>query len=143
LPTQAKPVEYLNQEFGFRFSLPSSWEGYSVSRAEWEGRAADEVQGEVVVDRGPLISIHHPQSSPQYPRQEIPILVFTVDQWDSLQRGDWWIGAAPIGPSELARNSQYVFALAARYNYAFLEGWEEVERILQANPLEATEPAAP
>jgi len=66
-------------------------------------------------------------------------MIFTRAQWNSLQRGDFHIGAAPIGPSELARNSKYVFALPARYNYAFPIGFEEVEIILKNNPLQAYE----
>lgn len=67
-------------------------------------------------------------------------MVFTIEQWDRMQRGEWHIGAAPIGPLELGRNSSYVLALPARYNYAFLEGWEEVEQILQDHPLVTFEP---
>jgi len=47
--------------------------------------------------------------------------------------------AAPVGPKELGSNSKYVFALPARYNYEFLEGYEEVEAILESNPLKVIE----
>ncbi|MGB8451919.1 MAG: hypothetical protein WCD89_06255 [Anaerocolumna sp.] len=50
--------------------------------------------------------------------------------------------SAPINPCELGRNSQYVFALPARYNYAFPEGFEEVEDIIQSAPLAPTEDIA-
>ncbi len=40
------------------------------------------------------------------------------------------IGSAPINPSELGRNTKYVFALPARYNFAYLTGYEEVEEII-------------
>jgi hypothetical protein len=62
-------------------------------------------------------------------------MVFTVSQWDRVQSGQLSVGAAPIPPTELGRNATYVFALPARYNYAFPTGWEEVESILQTNPL--------
>jgi hypothetical protein len=64
-------------------------------------------------------------------------MVFTLAQWDSLQQGKFHIGAAPINPSELGRNTKYLFALPARYNYAFLVGFEEVAKILEGNPLQA------
>ena len=64
-------------------------------------------------------------------------MVFTLAQWDSLQQDKFHIGAAPIGPSELGRNTRYVFALPARYNFAFPTGYEEVEKILEDNPLKA------
>ena len=67
-------------------------------------------------------------------------MVFTITQWDRMQAGEWHVGAAPILPLELGRNSRYVFALPARYNYAFLQGWEEVEQILRENPLMTFEP---
>ena len=72
------------------------------------------------------------------PHQDIPILVFTLDQWNLIQKEKIHIGAAPIGPSELGRNKIYVFALPARYNFGFLNGYEEVECILKNNPLEGT-----
>ena len=43
--------------------------------------------------------------------------------------------AAPINPGELGRNVKYVFALPARYNYAFPTGYQEVEKILEGKPL--------
>ena len=67
-------------------------------------------------------------------------MVFTIEQWDRMQAGEWHIGAAPFNPLELGRNGRYVFALPARYNYAFPEGWEEVEQIPQGHPLETFEP---
>lgn len=60
-------------------------------------------------------------------------MVFTLAQWSE----DLIVSAAPIGPSELARNAHYVFALPPRYNFAFPDGYQEVEAILQAKPLHA------
>lgn len=62
-------------------------------------------------------------------------MIFTMDQWNLIQQEKLAVGAAPIGPSELGRNATYVFALPARYNYAFLQGFEEVAQILTTNPL--------
>ena len=70
-------------------------------------------------------------------------MIFTLSQWDSLQQGEFFIGAAPIGPSELGRNSRYVLALPARYNVAFPTGYEEVEIILNSNPLQTNEDINP
>lgn len=56
-----------------------------------------------------------------------------------MQQEKFHLGAAPVGPGEIARNSGYVFALPARYNYAFPEGYEEVEEILQNKPLRPIE----
>lgn len=136
-------IEYRNMVYGLRVSLPSSWEGYSTTTTTWVGFTQDSEKGDVTVEQGPLVSIHHPDSTPDQPRQEIPIMVFSVRQWEALQAGEWWVGAAPIGPSEMERNSQYVFALPARYNYAFPEGWEEVEQILQGNSIQVIEPGKP
>ena len=127
-------VVYKNDQYGFTFSLPISWNGYSIITDEWEGYTSDEPQA-VVVEKGPMISIRHPQWTSQNPRQDIPILVLTLDQWFLVQ-GKFQIGAAPIIPNELGRNSMYVFAIQARYNYAFPKGYEEVEEILKDKPLQ-------
>jgi hypothetical protein len=129
---------YVNTQYGFDFSLPDSWKDYKIVSGKWEGLAIVGQKGEVMVETGPLISIRHPQWTTQSPRQDIPIMVFTINQWNSLQQEKFHIGAAPIGPSDLGRSSSYVFALPARYNYSFLEGYEEVENILKGNPLKAT-----
>ena len=42
-----------------------------------------------------------------------------------------------MNPIELGRNSDYVFALPARYNYAFPEGYEEVDDIIESGAFEA------
>lgn len=69
-------------------------------------------------------------------------MIFTTDQWNLLQQEKFHIGAAPVGPSELGHNSSYVFALPARYNYAFPTGYEEVEKILENHPLQTTQISA-
>lgn len=129
---------YTNDQYGFRFSLPDTWQGFSVITDTWAGFPPGD---EAASETGPLISIRHPLWTEDTPRQDIPIMIFTLEQWDALQAGDFHIGAAPIGPSELARNDTYVFALPARYNFAFPEGYEEVEDILRGDPLEPIAPA--
>lgn len=103
---------------------------------KWEGLAFEEPQGEKVVVTGPMIYIRHPLWTTENQRQDIPIMIFTLAQWDSLQKEEFHIGAAPVGPRELGRNGKYVFALPARYNFAFPTGYEEVENILKNNPLQ-------
>lgn len=129
-------VVYENNDYGFRFSLPESWKGYTIVTEEWEGLGMEDPENNKVTETGPLLSIRHPEWSEENRRQDIPILIFTLTQWTSLEKGEFHIGAAPIGPKELGRNNNYVFALPARYNYAFPTGYEEVEKILEANPLQ-------
>lgn len=130
------PMLYSNRQYGFSFQLPESWRGYTIISGQWEGFAA-EPPSNTPVGTGPLLSIRHPQWTVDNPRQDIPIMVFTLSQWNSLQQGDFHIGAAPMGPKELARNKQYVFALPVRYNFAFPTGYEEVEQILENDPLQS------
>ena len=129
---------YKNDQYGLEFSLPDSWKGYTITDDKWEGVSESETQQQII-ETGPLISIRHPQWRAEKPRQDIPIMVFTLSQWDSLQNNKFHIGAAPVGPSEIDRNSKYVFALPARYNYSYLEGYEEVEEILDSKPLKPIE----
>lgn len=130
---------YRNTQFGFSFSLPESWNDYRIITEKWEGRALDSRANGKIVETGLVIKIRHPEWTSENPRQDIPIMVFTRNQWDALQQEEFHIGAAPMGPKELGRNSKYVFALPARYNYAFPTGYEEVERILEDNPLKPME----
>lgn len=129
-------IVYENTQYGFRFTLPNSWKGYTIVTDKWEGLSFTDSQGESVVESGAKISIRHPEWTSEQARQDIPILVFTIDQWNELQQEKFHIGAAPIGPSELIRNDKYVFALPARYNFAYPEGYQEVEDILKSNPIQ-------
>lgn len=133
-------VSYENKEYGFRFALPKSWEGYQIITDKWTGLSLIAKNEGEISETGPFLSIRHPAWTSEVPRQDIPILIFTLTQWEALQREDFHIGAAPIGPSELGRNSKYVFALPARYNFAFPSGFEEVEKILEGIPLTTFEP---
>ena len=128
-------IAYDNTDCGFKFALPESWQGYSVLVAKWEGTAVDGPLAGKVVESGPLLQIRHPGWTTESPRQDIPIMVFTLSQWNRLQAMEFSVGAATIGPSELGRNSQYVSACPARYNYAFLPGFEEVQAIFESRTL--------
>ncbi len=136
IPDPQNELVYTNKQFGFTFRLPESWRGYSIITDRWEGIP---IGGSEIIESGPLLSIRHPLWTSEKPRQDIPIMVFTIEQWDSLQREEFHIGAAPIGPRELGRNNSYVFALPARYNFAFPEGYEEVDQIIESNPLQTSE----
>jgi len=140
---QASPTTYQNKQYGFSFQLPESWTGYTVISDQWKGYAIDGSREEPV-ETGALINLRHPQWTMEDPRQDIPIMVFTLSQWNALQQEKFSVGAAPVGPKELGRNSQYVFALPARYNFAFPTGYEEVEEILANDSLKTWEgPLAP
>lgn len=125
---------YKNREYGFSLVLPLGWKDYSFIEDEWEGDSID-ANGNVSLSaiKGPLVSLRHPDWEYKSPRQDIPIMVFTLKQWSDLEADNFHIGAAPIGPTEIGRNKKYVFAIPARYNYAFLTGFEEVDQILRGD----------
>ncbi|MBC7462780.1 MAG: hypothetical protein H7227_00795, partial [Actinobacteria bacterium] len=107
---------------------------YSVVNQKWLGYGATSAQA---VTSGPQISLRSPLWTASKPRQDIPIMIFTSHQWNALMAENFHIGAAPILPSLLGHNARYVFALPARYNFAFLPGYKEVDKILAAKPLTA------
>jgi hypothetical protein len=135
-----KSVIYTNKTYGFRFTLPQSWKAYSIRISEWEGGdgvAAQSDRNASPLQKGPLISIGDPRSTEKDPRQNIPIMVFTRAQWQLIEENRLIVSSAPIPPSELRRNKKYVFALPPRYNYALIDGSEEVNKIIQNHPLQA------
>jgi hypothetical protein len=129
-------ITYENDQYGFDFQLPVSWKGYTLVTENWNG---SEVASGDLKETGPILSIRHPEWKQDDQRQDIPIMIFTLSQWDAVQTEKLSVSAAPFPPSELGRNSTYVFALPARYNYAFPTGYEEVEDILSGKPLTPTE----
>ncbi len=136
VPATAAGLSYQNPVYGFSFALPDSWQGYSIVEDQWQGYALDGPQNGEMTEQGPLLLIRHPLWTAAEPYQDIPIMVFTQNQWDQIGQETLSVGAAPIPPQELGHNEKYVFALPARYNYAYLKGYEEVENLLAENPLQ-------
>jgi hypothetical protein len=130
-------LTYINNEYGFEFYLPDGWKGYTVVTSQWEGYATAETKGKTPYAKGPLISLRHPLWTTENPRQDIPIMVIKASDWQDLKDGKFHIGAAPVPPTKLGFNGHFAFAVPARYNYAFLTGYEEVEQILSREPLQA------
>lgn len=133
--SQVSSIKYNNTQYSFSFTLPISWSGYAILIKNWEGNTIDEQPNKNI--KGPEILIRHPLWTSTNPRQDIPIMIFTPTQWDLIKQEKLSLGAAPIGPSELGRNNNYIFALPARYNFAYLIGFEEVEEIIKNNSLHA------
>jgi hypothetical protein len=124
-------VEYSNTKYGFRFSLPSGWKGYTIVTDQWE--ASDAQKG--TVERGPIVHIRHPDWTKENPRQDIPIMVFTLTQWESVEHGDFFISGVAIVPGELGRNRKYAFAVSRHVEESDVAGAKEVNAILQHEPL--------
>jgi hypothetical protein len=134
-PPGPKPLVYKNTQYEFTFSLPVTWKNYRVLVEKWTGGVSDENQKFVREETGPLIKIRNPRWTESDPYQDIPIMVFTLAQWELADEFALIVSAAPFGPGEIGRNDKYVFALPSRYNYADAEGQEEVTDILQHDPL--------
>jgi hypothetical protein len=128
-----KPVAYQNVDYGFTFTLPESWRGYTVLMQKWEGSdyipAHDRAE---VMAHGPLIVLRHPQWTSENPRQDILIDVFTRNQWDGLHTGRFEVGVGGY-EKEIAHNEKYVFAVSSRFDWGELKGWEETEKIVEHN----------
>lgn len=131
---QSLPVIYANTEYGFSFSLPTGWSGYTILNDQWMSNPPSDKRAQMT-ERGPLITIRHPRWTQKAPRQDIPIMIFTTKQWNGFADGKFYIGAAPIAPRELGRNEKYVFTIPARYNFAFPIGYEQVNDIIDSKPL--------
>ncbi len=131
-------VQYKNNKYGFKVLLPDTWSGYEVVNDSWGGYVTNLDRNlEENKEYGPIILIRHPKWTEDDPRQDIPVMIFTIEQWNDMQADVFHIGAAPINPSELGRNQKYVFALPARYNFSYLTGYEEVDEIVGGGSLVA------
>ena len=78
-PSQpAAGVVYKNSEYGFTFSLPGTWDGYSIVTDQWEGFPNHSNSGGDPGDQpvyGPEILIRNPAWTAADPHQDIPIMV--------------------------------------------------------------------
>lgn len=133
-------IVYENKKYGLHVALPSDWKGYKVLTQKWAAFKVSDPAGRDSVF-GPELVIRNPKWTQAKPYQDIPIMIFTASEWDQLSCDVLHIGAAPVGPRELAKNLNYVFALPARYNYAFPAGYEEVDRLIDSGAVTAFDPA--
>ena len=124
---------YTNIDYGFAFKLPYDWLDYTVVTQEWQG-AYDDGSAKPGIS-GPQLLLRSPKWTKDNPTQDIPIMVFTLRQWNDVISEALSVSAAPVPPTELGRNSFYVFALPARYNFAYLPGYEDVEKIISSAPM--------
>jgi len=128
-------ISYWNNDYGFAITLPKSWEGFTLYQQDWKGYLATANASEKPAENGPILVFRNPQWTASEPYQDIPIMVFTPTVWAQVESEELSVSAAPMPPTKLGENDHYVFALPARYNYAFPKGWEEVDQIMKSNPL--------
>jgi len=128
------PVVYHNEEYDLTFSLPASWQGYSVLVQQWDGETYFPGKvAEVVAARGPIIVLRSPRWKAKTPRQDIPIMVFTRSQWKAQEHEKYFpYAGGEIG--ELWHNDKYVFGLYSRYNFeGNVKGLKEAGDIIRRN----------
>ncbi len=132
--TATSSIIYKNNTFGFNFSLPDSWQGYSIIKSAWEGNPITATSAK---QTGPKLLIRNPKWTSALPYEDIPVMVFTLEQWSSYVAGNFSVSAAPVEATELGRNNLYVFALPPRWNFDYSEEYIEAENIIKSNPLKA------
>lgn len=126
-------INYRNTKYGFCFSLPASWKGYSILSDQEDLH----VPGSQKPHHFTAVRIRHPKWTEQNPYEDIPILVFTHADWKLVREEKVTVSAAPIPPIELGRNARYVFALPPRFDYDFSTGYQEVESLIRQKSLHA------
>ncbi len=124
-------ITYKNTEYGFNFSLPANWQGYSVVEGTWNGNPLTNTTAQ----SGPKLLIRNPKWTQAAPYEDLPILVFTISQWNSYLAENFAVSAAPILASELARNNKYVFALPPRWDFDYSLDVKEAQDIIASKPL--------
>ena len=127
------PLRYHNAQYDFTFFLPSDWEGYSVKTEPWQAdlRSAD-YQKVIGTEHGPILIFRHPRWKAGNLYQDIPILVFTRNQWDAVIPQRLFVGAGGT-IDEISHSAGFVFGINSRHNWTELEGWEQTGRIVQQN----------
>jgi hypothetical protein len=133
----SKTIEYRNTKYGFSFTLPESWKGYLVLWSEWQGNVLGSDGSVARVLRGPEVKIRHPKWTEENPREDLPLMIFTIAEWNEHPN----VSAAPFDPGEFGRNRKYVFAVPPRWDYDYAEGWEEAEKILGSKSFHTFSPA--
>jgi hypothetical protein len=126
-------LRYHNAQYGLTFFLPASWKGHSVLIEQWDAdlHSAD-YQTVIGTEHGPIIVLRHPRWTAGEPYQDIPIIVFTRNQWDAVKPQRLFVGAGGSN-DEISHNAKYVFGTNSRHNWGELKGWEETGDIVVQN----------
>lgn len=120
---------YQNEKYGFEMKFPQSWKGYKVFEESWDGTTLD---SNFVEYEGPKIVIRNPKWSEDKIWQDIPILVFTKDEWQLIEAANLNIFSAPIAPRKLGENNKYIFALPPRWiGFTDASGQDEAQKIVE------------
>ena len=127
----ATQITYNNIEYGFNFTLPANWQGYSIVKGEWKGSPL----GSTSAQSGPKLLIRNPKWTASLPYEDLPILVFTISKWNAYIAENFSVSAAPIKASELARNNVYVFALPPRWDFDYSLDYKEAQDIIAGKPI--------
>lgn len=121
---------YKNNTYGFEMSFPNSWKGFYVEKSIFKGWKVDGL-GEIK-DMGTELIFRNPQTTDNKKYQDIPIMVFTPDLWELVQKEKIAVSAAPIGPEKIGENSKYIFATPPRwYGFTDEQGWQEAVDIVK------------
>lgn len=123
---------YKNVAYGFDFTLPTDWQGYSIIKETWNGTALVGTS----TPSGPKLLIRNPKWTESAPYEDLPILIFTISQWEAYTAETFAVSAAPIKATELARNNAYVFALPPRWDFDYSLEYKEAQDIMATNPLQ-------
>lgn len=127
-------VVYTNNQYGFKFVLPADWQGYSIVSETWNGYGNSQPG---VVATGTELLVRNPKWTAADHYEDIPILIFTLAQWQAYQANTFSVSAAPFPASELGSNNEYVFALPPRWDYDYSTGYQEADAIVSGHPLQA------
>ena len=130
------PVRYHNAKYDLTFYLPQNWKGYSVLTEHWDGETylADKDK-DVVLARGPIIVLRNRLWKTNDQCQDIPIYIFTRQQWTDDKTGKSSAEGAGGVIYELWHNDRYVFGIHSR-TFGFntdLKDWRETENIVNQN----------
>ncbi len=123
-----------NNVYGFTINFPKDWDLKTELDQNLQGK---DVSTGKIIEQVPEIIYRNPNWTESKHYEDIPVMVFTLGQWYLVSAGKISLGGAPISPTELSRSNRFVFALPARYNYDYAEGWQEADLI--AHTLKATD----
>ena len=121
-------IVYKNTQYGFLFTLPGSWKGYTIVNENWQGLD----QNGKVVETGPIILIRSPHWTSENKYQDIPIMLISYEQIASYRSGI--LSFETFGSQYIIGNgSEYYFTIPSNYIDSKLLGYNEVEKILNSD----------
>lgn len=115
---------YKSAQYGLQIKFSPYWSGYTLISGSWQSKTGQ---------KGPLLTFRNMKWTSSAPTTDIPLEIFTAQQWDQMQDLKFHVGGSESYPLEFKRNAKYVFAIDSRWAMSAQNDYSNVRAMLSSS----------